>query len=288
MTARSSRAAGVRRIGARLAAKPLATAFLAAAALSAFAPRLALAQEAAPPAAPPGAAAEAPVDPAASPPAPAAPEQAPPPPAAEAAPATADAAPAPDAAAPAGPETAAARPADTPPAMPDLGAVSADPALDARSRLELEVLVLVNQARAQHGLQPLVLDNRLVAAAREHAVDMAGGRFCRHNGRDGTKARDRMRRNGYPYNNWAGENIICARRSAEAMVQWWLHSPPHRHNILHANFRHIGVGVSMHGQWGPDAVLDFAAGADQTAEADVFKAFREGRMADWIAATGEG
>lgn len=287
MTARSSRAAGVRRIGARLAAKPLATAFLAAAALSAFAPRLALAQEAAPPAAPPGAAAEAPVDPAASPPAPAAPEQAPPPPAAEAAPATADAAPAPDAAAPAGPETAAGPP-DAPSAMPDLGAVTADPALDARSRLELEVLVLVNQARAQHGLQPLVLDNRLVAAAREHAVDMAGGRFCRHNGRDGTKARDRMRRNGYPYNNWAGENIICARRSAEAMVQWWLHSPPHRHNILHANFRHIGVGVSMHGQWGPDAVLDFAAGADQTAEADVFKAFREGRMADWIAATGEG
>jgi len=268
MTVRSSRAAGARRIGACLAATSLATAFLAAAA---FAPRSALAQEAAPPAAQPVAAVEAPVDPAASPPVQAAPEAVPPAPVAST-----------DSAA------ASARPPDAPPAMPDLAAVAADPALDARSRLELEVLNLVNQARAQHGLPPLILDNRLVAAAREHAVDMAGGHFCRHQGRDGTKARDRMRRNGYPYNNWAGENIICSRRSAEAMVQWWLHSPPHRHNILHARFSHIGVGVSMHGQYGPDAVLDFAAGADQTAEADVFKAFREGRLADWIAATGEG
>ena len=77
-------------------------------------------------------------------------------------------------------------------------------------------------------------------------------------GRDGSKARDRMRRNGYPYNNWAGENIICSRRSAEAMVQWWLNSPPHRRNILHGHFRHIGVGVSMNGQWGADGVLVFA------------------------------
>ncbi len=272
MSAHSRRAAGARRFGVRLTAMPLAALWLAAAA--GFAPGSVLAQEAPPaaPAAPEGGDVAAPAPEGATPPEGPAPEGAPAPPA--------DAAPAPDAAPPA-PEAPAEPPA------PDLAAVIADPGLDARSRLELEVLALVNQRRAEHGLAPLTLDNRLVASAREHAVDMAQGRFCRHQGRDGSRARDRMRRNGYPYNNWAGENIICSRRSAEAMVQWWMQSPPHRRNILHAHFRHIGVGVSMKGQYGPDAVLNFAAGAPAAVEADVFRAQREGRVGDWVAATGE-
>ena len=286
MTARSRCAADLRRIGARPAALPLTMALLAMAAFLGFAPRAASAQEAAPPAAQPGAAPAEPGDPAALPPAPTASEPTAPT-AADAPPAAVEVAPQPDAMAPDAQLSAVPTAAEAPAAPPELGAVTADPGLDDRSRMELAVLSLVNQARAQHGLQPLALDNRLVAAAREHAVDMAGGRFCRHNGRDGSKARDRMRRNGYPYNNWAGENIICSRRSPEAMVQWWLNSPPHRRNILHGHFRHIGVGVSMNGQWGADGVLVLASGADETMEPDVFKAFREGRVADWVAATSE-
>ncbi len=281
MTAGPSPAAEPRRRSARPAALPLTTAFMVVVVFLGFAPRAASAQEAAPPAAQSGAVPSEPVDPAAPLPASSEPAD---PSGSEAPPASAEAAPPPEAAVPDAAPPASEVPAS---AAPDPAAVAADPGLDDRSRMELAVLALVNQARAQHGLPPLTLDNRLVAAAREHAVDMARGRFCRHNGRDGSKARDRMRRNGYPYNNWAGENIICSRRSAEAMVQWWLNSPPHRRNILHGHFRHIGVGVSMNGQWGADGVLVFAAGADETMEADVFKAFREGRLADWVAATGE-
>lgn len=283
MTAGPSPAAGLRRLSACPAALPLTAALMVVVVFLGFAPRAASAQEAAAPAAQPVVVPAEPVDPAAPPPAPAASEPAGPA-AAEAPPASAEAAPPPEAAVPDAAHPASEVPAS---AAPDPAAVAADPGLDDRSRMELAVLALVNQARARNGLPPLTLDNRLVAAAREHAVDMARGRFCRHNGRDGSKARDRMRRNGYPYNNWAGENIICSRRSAEAMVQWWLNSPPHRRNILHGHFRHIGVGVSMNGQWGADGVLVFAAGADETMEADVFKAFREGRLADWVAATGE-
>jgi uncharacterized protein YkwD len=281
MTAGPSPAAELRRLSARPAALPLTTAFMVVVVFLGFAPRAASAQEAAPPAAQSGAVPSEPGEPAAPLPASSEPAD---PSGSEAPPASAEAAPPPEAAVPDAAPPASEVPAS---ASPDPAAVAADPGLDDRSRMELAVLALVNQARAQHGLPPLTLDNRLVAAAREHAVDMARGRFCRHNGRDGSKARDRMRRNGYPYNNWAGENIICSRRSAEAMVQWWLNSPPHRRNILHGHFRHIGVGVSMNGQWGADGVLVFAAGADETMEADVFKAFREGRLADWVAATGE-
>ncbi len=184
---------------------------------------------------------------------------------------------------------AAIEPASPPaaPPAPDLGAVIAHPDLDARTRLEMEILGRVNAIRAEHGLHALRLDNRLVAAAREHAVDMAHRNFCRHTGSDGTQSRDRMRRNGYPYNNWAGENILCSRDTAEAALGWWMNSTPHRKNLLHGHFTHIGVGVSMHGRWGPDMTLVFAAGDDRTEEPDVFKSFREGRVADWIAATRE-
>jgi uncharacterized protein YkwD len=176
--------------------------------------------------------------------------------------------------------------AESPP-RPDLAAVIAHPDLDARTRLELQILKRINGVRAERGLAPLKLDDRLVAAAREHAVDMAYRNHCRHRGTDGTRARDRIRRNGYPYNNWAGENILCARRSAEAALGWWMNSGPHRRNILHGHFTHIGVGVSMHGTWGPDMALVFAAGDENTVEPDAFKSFREGWVSDWIAASRE-
>jgi uncharacterized protein YkwD len=171
--------------------------------------------------------------------------------------------------------------------QPDLGAVIAQPDLDARTRLEMEILGRINGIRAEHGLPALKLDDRLVAAAREHAVDMAARNFCRHNGSDGTQVRDRLRRNGYPYNNWAGENILCGRKSADAALGWWMNSAPHRRNILHGHFTHIGVGVSMHGSWGPDMTLTFAAGDANTAEPGVFRSFREGKVGEWISKTRE-
>lgn len=173
------------------------------------------------------------------------------------------------------------------PLHPDLAAIAAQPDLDSRTRLEVQILAGVNDARAQHGLPPLILDDRLVAAAREHAVDMAYRNHCRHTGTDGTSVRARLRRNGYPYNNWAGENILCARQTADAALGWWLASAPHRRNILHGNFTHIGVGVSMYGAYGPDMALVFAAGDANTAEPGVYRAFREGATAAWIGGTRE-
>ena len=170
---------------------------------------------------------------------------------------------------------------------PDLGAVLANPDYDDRTRLELEILQRVNGVRAERGLGPLQLDDRLVAAARQHAVDMAYRNFCRHRGSDGSLARDRLRRNGYPFNNWAGENILCARRTADAALKWWMNSAPHRANILHGHFTHIGVGVSMLGTYGPDMVLTFAAGDGQTVLPGAFAALRDGNVAGWVASTRE-
>lgn len=155
--------------------------------------------------------------------------------------------------------------AEAPPPAPDAGAqidaLLGRPDLDPTLRLQLDLYKMINQRRAENGLPPLALDGRLVASAGEHAADMAAGRYCRHNGRDGSTSRSRMRKHGYPFNNWAGENIICSRRTPEAAMAWWMNSGPHRRNILHRHFTHIGIGVDPNGPHGPMWTLNFGAGA---------------------------
>jgi uncharacterized protein YkwD len=153
-------------------------------------------------------------------------------------------------------------PSTTPPL--EVQAVLASPDLDLQSRMQLEVLTLVNQRRAAAGLHPLQLDARLLASANEHSADMANHRFCRHGGSDGSSARGRIRKHGYEHNNWSGENIVCGKSSAEAAMGWWMNSGPHRRNILHAHYTHIGIGFAPNGPWGPMWTLNFGAGEDET------------------------
>lgn len=165
-----------------------------------------------------------------------------------------------------------ARPLAADQAQPDVGALLQSPDLDQQSRLELELYQLISQRRAEAGLPALQLDARLVASAREHSKDMARGGFCRHRGSDGSSSRARIAQHGYPHNSWAGENIICARRTAESAMKWWMGSGPHRRNILHHHFTHIGIGVDPNGQYGPDWTLNFAAGAEDTLAPDYLPA----------------
>lgn len=142
---------------------------------------------------------------------------------------------------------------------------------NAAQQVQLELLHAINGRRASAGLPPLQMDQRLVASATEHSRDMAARGYCRHRGSDGSSARARMARHGYPYNNWAGENIICSRRSVESAMQWWMGSRPHRKNILHSHFTHIGIGVDPNAPYGGYMfTLNFAAGATDTVQPSVF------------------
>jgi len=186
---------------------------------------------------------------------------------------------APAAPTPSAPESNAPAPPEDQPA-PDLGPAPTDlatrveqrlaaPDLDPLARMQLELLRLVNQRRAEAGLAPLMPDARLMASAAEHSADMAAGRFCRHKGRDGSLSRARIRKHGYPHNNWAGENIICSRKTPDAAMKWWMGSGPHRRNILHRHFTHIGIGIDPNGPYGPMWTLNFAAGAVDTQIASI-------------------
>ncbi len=110
-------------------------------------------------------------------------------------------------------------------------------------------LCLLNRVRAQHGLASFRLNARLSHAARRHSRDMVRRRYFAHNSLNGSSPFDRMRATHYVPRNaswWLGENIGWGSGSlAEpiAMVRAWMHSPPHRANILSRHFRDIGIGI---------------------------------------------
>jgi uncharacterized protein YkwD len=112
-------------------------------------------------------------------------------------------------------------------------------------------LCLLNRVRARHGLPPLRLNAKLSRAARRHSHDMVRHRYFAHNSRNGRSPFDRMRATHYVPRSaswWLGENIAWGSGplgEPAAIVRAWMHSPPHRANILSRRFRDIGVGIAV-------------------------------------------
>jgi uncharacterized protein YkwD len=112
-------------------------------------------------------------------------------------------------------------------------------------------LCLLNRVRSRRGLPPLRLNPKLSRAASRHSLDMVRHRYFAHDSRNGRSAFDRMRATHYVPRNaawWLGENIGWGSGSLEqpiAMVRAWMHSPPHRANILSSHFRDIGIGIAV-------------------------------------------
>jgi uncharacterized protein YkwD len=104
------------------------------------------------------------------------------------------------------------------------------------------VLAAVNGARAKAGCPALVMDARLVAAARGHARAMAEQNFFGHAGKDGSRFSARIKRQGYTYRA-AAENIAAGQSSAAAVVSGWLNRAGHRRNILNCGMRETGVAL---------------------------------------------
>jgi uncharacterized protein YkwD len=102
------------------------------------------------------------------------------------------------------------------------------------------MLALVNAARAEAGLTPLVLEHRLSAAACAQARDLAGGGPLTHRGRDGSSLADRLTRAGYRF-AMAAENLAAGAPTPDETVWLWLSSPDHRRNMLTAGFHHAGT-----------------------------------------------
>lgn len=116
--------------------------------------------------------------------------------------------------------------------------------------LDAAALILqeVNQARIGAGLTPLRSSRRLADIAGAHSRDMAIRHYFSHDTPDRISPEQRLHAAGINYAA-IGENIYeedGGERGglAERVVHGWLRSPPHRKNMLSADFTRTGVGVA--------------------------------------------
>ncbi len=106
------------------------------------------------------------------------------------------------------------------------------------------VVDLTNAFRAQFGLAPLVLNEKLTEAAQDHAEDMGENDFFDHTAPDGSKPWDRVDETGYTWTT-VGENIAAGYQTPESVVQGWIDSPGHRDNMLRESYTEIGIGYHV-------------------------------------------
>lgn len=122
-------------------------------------------------------------------------------------------------------------------------------ALHGTSRAERRVRCLINGQRLRAGLRPLRYDLCLDRAAERHGRDMVRRHYFAHSSIGGRSLAQRVQAAGYARHarSWLlGENLAWGagnRASAHAAMRGWMHSPPHRRNILTAGFRDVGVAV---------------------------------------------
>lgn len=110
---------------------------------------------------------------------------------------------------------------------------------------EKQILTLINERRSQHGLQPLVQDNKLTQIAREKAYDMGYYNYFDHTSPTLGTANDMLNKNFIFFYKKGGENLAKGERriNTELIVQAWFESKDHYDNIIDPQYKKTGVGI---------------------------------------------
>lgn len=130
-----------------------------------------------------------------------------------------------------------------------LASLSLPAGLAAQSRVDVRIIQIfyrINEIRREHHLWPLEWDDRVEAAARSHALNMARRDFFDHDDPVLGDLVTRLGRAGVPWMTCA-ENIFEERGHrdlAAIAVEGWMNSPDHRENILHPRVTRTGLGLA--------------------------------------------
>ena len=119
------------------------------------------------------------------------------------------------------------------------------------ARLEQRAFALINEARTQAGLSPLVWDEAAAKVARAHSGNMANAGFFSHIDPAGRDTAARARELGLVGWRALGENIAYNKgydQPADFAAERWLQSAKHYANITQPLFTHSAVGACV----GPD------------------------------------
>jgi uncharacterized protein YkwD len=140
---------------------------------------------------------------------------------------------------------------------------------------EIRLVELLNEYRAGHGLNPLLITDSITRACDRHSSDMAEYRFVDHFTagsswfETGAAPWDRMAATGYSYKVLTGENLAAGYQSAAAVMEGWKDSPTHNAVMLDPDFNVIGVAL-VHVEESPYGyywTADFGSYVDSTAHA---------------------
>lgn len=112
------------------------------------------------------------------------------------------------------------------------------------SAMQSELLAHLNAERKARGLPALVLSAKLDKAAQGHACDNAKRKSISHTSSDGGTLKTRLRKAGYAYRT-AAENTGRGFATGARAIEWWMHSPKHKDNILLRKAREVGVGIAV-------------------------------------------
>jgi len=138
---------------------------------------------------------------------------------------------------------------------PRCGDIFQSPAGATDHQLRTSVLCLVNRARERHGIRRLEFNIALRRSASGHSLSMVRSGSFSHYGPSGSTPTIRVTHAGYLAHVRSyriAENIAAGEGrqfgSPMAIVAMWMHSPPHRANILDRGLRDFGVGVARSGR----------------------------------------
>jgi uncharacterized protein YkwD len=113
----------------------------------------------------------------------------------------------------------------------------------------------LNESRVLTGLAALRWDANLAAAARKHCALLVQHDALSHQFPGEAGLQQRLNEAGVEFSA-AAENVAMA-PAAEEIHYEWMHSPPHRANILDPKLTAVGI-ATMPGNMGVYAVQDFA------------------------------
>ncbi|HMI48693.1 MAG TPA: CAP domain-containing protein [Gemmatimonadaceae bacterium] len=129
------------------------------------------------------------------------------------------------------------------PSPPPPTAASARPS--AYSGTEARIFSLINAQRQHQGLPPLYYSAQLDRMAKIQATNMARLHKMAHTLPESELPTlgDRAQFVGYPFGRMS-ENVAQGYPNAETVVQGWMNSSAHRHNVLDRDVVETGIGIA--------------------------------------------
>ena len=109
-------------------------------------------------------------------------------------------------------------------------------------KAESQLFDAINQYRASQGLPAVKKDARLTAAARKHASLLAAKATLSHQLPTEASLTGRASQAGVRFRSLA-ENVAQG-PDARNLCQQWIHSPPHRANLLDTDMDSMGIGIA--------------------------------------------